>query len=407
MKDKEKETLLLRASKYNITYFKVLMVILGIIVGYLMFSMTHMVGGGLDSIGEALALAVLFRLGIIAIIFTIPIFISGKSGIKYYEKKTKKLLPCFIWGSISLIVNLILTYMVFLMFSDSFSSQSVNGYNYSGLIILLLIVFAIFVFPSLRFLKGCLEEKFKISFNEIVEKHKKTLIIILGVLVLGFILFNLIDFVINNSNYIYVKDAELKTVKEFEDELISRGLVLENAYVSGCDISGMDSSYEYLKRINFDTDMNKKYPIYLYTCYASLIERSNNPSIYYSIDSDDWYISWVILYVNGQLYALTSDESELNSMWNTTLLSTKYSRIVSESDNITTYNWSKNRYSINGGIKNVAFGRGEHLITNMTDKNNKNGVPIIKVDRVDAQTLDRIAIELSPRYWIEYKKKYN
>lgn len=403
---KSKKGLLKSISKFIIGFFIVL-IILSISIYILgVISLQSTTNTGIDGIGESLGIAIIIRMFQIIGIVLIPSFIAAICGLRYYSGKSNgKLTACWVWGCISLVSNLFILYIVFKVFGSSFETQTLSGINYVGYSIFYIFVFFIFCLPNIFYLIGCYKEQFNIKI------HKKIFVSIACVIILILCIIAFIKIVEStNTEKISVSSVTLPTLSEFENELIDRGFIYdlpegmsELTTMPSTSIVAEDNKYEYQYDLNFEKNSNESYPLFIYSGYESLIQKSSKTDKYYSKGPEDWWISWDIYFVNGQIYAVIGEESQLGSNWETDLFRTKYGRIISEREKITTYNRKGNYFSYGGGIEHNFTGYVRYLSTKMVDKFNSNCAGIIKVDRLDAKTLDSIAKDLSPRYWLEYK----
>ena len=404
---KSKSKMLRNVCKVIIGLFTVAIILTVIITILGITSLNNTTNSGIDGIGQALGTVIIIRLFMITTVISLPILIASICGLRYYSGKSKgKLTACWIWGIISFIGSSFVFYLVYSIFYDSFDSYTLNENKISE-IIFYSIVFSILFLPNILFILGCYKEQFKTKIFS--KSNVKRFFILIGIIFIGLVIFNIFKYGNNKSEKIMISDTSLHTLKEFEDELKSRGFIYDvpkgySELAGSTDILSEDNKYEYQYDLDFKKNANDKYPLYIYEGYASLIQKSPQTAEYYTKGPEDWWISWNIYYVNGQIYAVIGDESELGSGWSTDLFRTRYGRIVSEKDKITTYNRKGNYFSYGGGIENNIKGYVRYLSSKMVDTFNNNCAEIIKVDRVDAETLDRISKELSPKYWIEYKK---
>lgn len=164
------------------------------------------------------------------------------------------------------------------------------------------------------------------------------------------------------------------------------------------------SSGSYFDHNTLSINTDRKFPMFVYNSYVSLIKKSEKTKSYYYIGANDWYITWYIYYINGKVYAAIGNEAEYDGNgWLTSLSKTRYGIVVSEEECITIYN-SKNNYFVKGGgILDTASGRQRISFPTTTDIYNEKCMKIRVVDKIDGETLDKIAKELSPQYWKIYK----
>ncbi len=148
----------------------------------------------------------------------------------------------------------------------------------------------------------------------------------------------------------------------------------------------------------------RKFPLLIYDTYTSLIKKSSKTASYYYIGPEDWYINWYIYYVNGDIYAAIGDESEYGTSWQTPLSKTEYGVVISEKEEITIYDAKENKFIKGGCILDTSSGQMGSGYPTISYNKSRKCMDIRVVNKVDAETLDEIAKELSPQYWKKYKK---
>lgn len=408
---KEKNTLLKKVCKFNIGLFIVTIVLSFVVYIIGVVSLINTTNTGIDGIGQVLGISIIIRLFQIICIVLIPLFIASICGLRYYKGKSKgKLTACWVWGFLSFFSSIFISYIVCDLFKSSFETQSLNGNNDLGFSIFASLVIGLFFLPNILYIVGCYKERFKTNIIlEFIKSNKSKFIFVICIIFIILCLTIFVKFGTNNSEKIMVSNVTLPTLSEFENELKDRGFIYDipegyKELTSASRLTAEDNKYEHQYSLSFDKNNNEQYPVFIYG-YTSLIEKSSKTAKYYTKGPEDWTITWDIYFVNGQIYAVIGEESELDKNWETDLFRTKYGRIVSEKEKITTYNRKGNYFSYGGGIEHNFTGYVRYLSTKMVDNFNSNCAEIIKVDRVDAKTLDRIAKELSPRYWLEYKNR--
>ena len=209
-----------------------------------------------------------------------------------------------------------------------------------------------------------------------------------------------------------VTDKNVYSYSDFKQQLEYRKLIykLPNnklELAGNKEITAFDSRSEYGYEFTeySDTDSyslsvktKRKFPLFVYDTYTSLIKKSSKTASYYYIGPEDWYITWYIYYVNGNIYAAIGDESEYGAGWETSLSTTKYGIVISEKKKITVYDAKDNKFIKGECIIDTTSG-----YPTISYKKHRKCMDIRVVDRVDAETLDKIAKELSPQYWKKYK----
>lgn len=400
-KTKDKNHLLFSISNIIISLLKVAGFILLFIIGLCFLSQFDDGATGWEGLGYGLVGAFI----IIVIFAALPLLLASIFALRYCKGKGK-LLPSWCFAIISLVIEIIASWLICRELIGSFETQTTYGYNYFGYIIFSFIITAIFCAPSIVFLIACFKAQFADKIN-----MKRLLKVIVTVAILTVILlisiFTYIDIKENEGvEKIPAKEENLPTLADFEKELKSRGLIQEGrVFFSPDRFSAEDSKYEYDYRLNLEDDANERYPLFRYESYVSLIQKGDKTEPYYKIGPGDWCIEWDIYYVNGQIYAVNRNEDRLNKSWSVDLFGTKYGRIISEEDKITTYNRFGNYFVYGGGIEKGRKGQStRYLSTLMVNKPNEQCVPVVKVENLNAETLDTIAKEMSPQYWLEYGK---
>ncbi|MBQ9011760.1 MAG: hypothetical protein IJ093_03835 [Bacilli bacterium] len=342
---------------------------------------------------------------------TFPSLVAGILGIRYSKGKSK-LNTCLIWAIVAIIVYLFNIFS-FAYYPGAFTSFSLDyspTYERSKFIVMTMIIMCL---PLVLYLIGIYKEEFEKGYFKNFCFNHKWVFAVIGILLcllVGYLLFKTMPY--RASTKIDVNESKLPTLGDFVLELKDRGFVYElpeemKDLTEINEISVELKNYEYsvnfsIASANEAQNKNKKFPLYVYDGYASLIEKSPSTAKYYTKGPEDWWISWHIYSVNGQIYAAIGNESELGKSWQTDLFKTKYSTIVSEKSKITTYNRVKNQFYYGGCIKDVNSTTQKVSLPETIDYTDSSCTKITVVDRVDAETLDKISKELSPRYWLEY-----
>ncbi len=133
---KEMSKLLKNTSKFIIVEFVLLLIV------FIMCIRQHM---GINNLGTLIILAFSFW----SCLSLIPSFIAAICGLRYcLGKNNGKLIACWIWGCISLIINLGLIYIMNV--SVEFTNTAVH-----------IFLFLIFPLPNILYLIGCYKEQLK------------------------------------------------------------------------------------------------------------------------------------------------------------------------------------------------------------------------------------------------------
>lgn len=353
---------------------------------------------------------------IIVYILSSTLVISGIGTLHYLKGKNNYKL-CIIFNIIGIILYGIFIFLF--IYSDVlniFSDYYNGNVNVSLKIILTTIIFLIFVCPLIVNAIILYKEKNDLSYKNLLNRHR---IIIIGIIafILIFVCYNIFKLSIVNTNKIEVTENNIYSYSDFVSQLKNRNLMYKlpagkSELTGSKEISALDSSSKYgyrfssgsytdSYRLSINTD--RKFPMFVYDSYTSLIKKSDKTASYYYIGPEDWYINWYIYYVNGKIYAAIGDESEYGSGWETSLSTTKYGVVVSEEDEITIYNSQKNYYVKGGGIIDTRSGMQRSEFPTTSDIYNKKCMKVRVVEKINAETLDKIARELSPQYWKVYK----
>lgn len=342
------------------------------------------------------------------------LIVSGICTLKYLkEKKTYKL------SKISSIIGIILfclliIYFIFLDSLQIFSDYTTGEVNYNLKFVLTFIIFLLFIVPMIINIFELYRSKNNIEFANLQHYHKFIVIPII-IVALCIALYKSIV----NINKIKVTEENKYTYSDFKAQLKNRNLISDVSEVlhsttGNQEILALDntskygyefSSGTYTDSYRLSVNTTRKFPMFVYDSYKSLIKRSNKTQDYYDIGPTDWYICWYIYYINGKIYAAIGEESQYGSSWETSLSKTKYGVVISEEKNITVYNRKHNYFVKGGGILDTASGSQRTSFPSTTDIYNPKCMKIRTVGKINAETLDNIAKELSPQYWKVYKKE--
>lgn len=350
---------------------------------------------------------------VIAYNLCLPLVISGIGTLNYLKgKDTYKL--CIAFDIIGAIVYvLFIALFICLDILNIFNDYYNGNVNIKLKIIYSLTAFFLFICPLIINIIGLYKDKNNLDFKKMLYRYR---FVAIGIIVILFIiiLYNLIKLNIIKNNRIEVNEDNTYSYSDFKSQLENRNLIRNKSQLtSEKEIIALDSNNKYgytfsegsytdFYTLSVNTD--RKFPLFIYNSYTSLIKKSDKTASYYDIGPEDWYINWYIYYINGKIYAAIGEESEYGSMWETSLSKTRYGLVVSEEKDITIYNSKYNYFVKGGGILDTSSGTQRSVLPTTTDIYNKNCMKIKVVNKVDAETLDKIAKELSPQYWKEYKK---
>ena len=331
---------------------------------------------GIDGIGQALAISILFRIVeyvialIFFIIYPIRILISCKNEIKLIMPKIKRI-SCIIATIIPVLFSLLIILevpitntMYTLKYETGKNPYSVSQDNYR----------TAEDFQNDLTKRGLIfNENSNILLNKLNEKYK-----------------NESGFQISNLKKYYYEEASLMALSKetFYDSKDNKDIITFNS--------------------------SKKAPVYIYNAILTLPDK--NEKLQYAAISrydqqnylngnlypyfEDYYIECKILYVDGDIYAIigVSSSWDINRYFDEHKSSSKklfdynqpYSVILSEKENITTF--VNNKFYPNGAIENSGW--TFEMIPNTNEKEWSSNYPIRKVDKLDVNTINSIAQEL-------------
>ena len=127
--------------------------------------------------------------------------------------------------------------------------------------------------------------------------------------------------------------TNIQSINDFKNELIARNLYTEENI-----LFGVNNKENNIHKIDFDDDLNEKYPLYIYYGYKT-------KNISKNINKYDDYLNWIIYYINGKIYAVLGDFDDSQLFQNFYQIEISYrGNILSEDKEIFTYNWEKNYY---------------------------------------------------------------
>ena len=210
-------------------------------------------------------------------------------------------------------------------------------------------------------------------------------------IIIAIVLIILLSFIMHYTAIQKVNDY-IPSVSDFENELVER-----NLYTNEYLLFGIDNIENNIHKIDFYSDSNKKYPSYIYYGYKTKNLSKNNR------EYND-YLDWIIYYTNGKLYAVLGDYDDSQSFQNFYSIELSYdSNILSEDDEIYTYNWEKNYYEkININKDGVSrqelryyYENGTHINIDVLKKFSYNFFNYEITDKIDSNTLDTYAKNLN------------
>ena len=213
---------------------------------------------------------------------------------------------------------------------------------------------------------------------------------------------------------IAITENNTHTYSELELELKNRQIIYKSPQNTLLHYTPSVMSQDYNKPNGYylsellkddSTYYNKKFPLFSYNSYTSVVKKINNNPKYYSIGMDDYCIMWSIYYVNGEIYAAINETNGFRTIKNPQA----FKLIVSEKNEITIYNPTNNYFVKGGGILDTESGNLHTPLPTTTDISNEQCYKILTVEKVDAQTLDKVSKELYSKYgekW-EIKNKNN
>ena len=355
-----------------------IVLIIVIMVVFLPYLFDYMIGDnrGIDGIGQALAAGLLLNsikyifIIIFCVINPIRIYILNKDEIKKLSSKANKRLYTFtiffpiILASLIVFETPISNYLYVLKYERGKNSYTINEENY---------------------------QKPSDFYNELKERNllynDETSM-----------LMNRLNGNHDSNNYIH-KDGALISEPCYAESLMF-GLTKDTIYDSISNDNTIAAPYK------------KSYPAYIYNAiltlpsqnddlqYAALGRYSYNTDDYgdYEPKFEDYYIECKILYVDKEIYAILGvgqcyDIEKYYSHTrknNQSFYTYPFYMIISEKDTITTF--YNNNYYPNGAIAN--YGSCFKMKPNTNSSSTEELYYIKKVDKLDANTINKIAKEL-------------
>ena len=221
---------------------------------------------------------------------------------------------------------------IFLLFSslmyNNMNSMGNTGIDYIGQALGLAIIFrmSLYIYYIFAFIVFILYAK-----NFIFKKK-----VIISIIISLFSIVLLIFAYKTISHYTSIQKVteDIPSINDFKNELKARNLYTEENL-----LFGVDNKEKNIHKISFYSNLNEKYPSYIYYGYKTKNVSKN-------INKYDDYLNWIIYYTNGKLYAVLGDfdDSQLFSQDYYSIELSYCGNILSEDEEIYTYNWEKNYY---------------------------------------------------------------
>lgn len=227
-------------------------------------------------------------------------------------------------------ITLIIIAGIFLLFSslmyNNMNSMENTGIDYIGQALGLAIILrmSLYIYYIFAFIVFILYAK-----NFI---FKKKVIISIIISLFSIVLLILAYKTISHYTSIQKVTEDIPSINDFKNELKARNLYTEENLLFGVDNKGKN-----IHKISFYSNLNEKYPSYIYYGYKT---KNVSKNIYKYAD----YLNWIIYYTNGKLYAVLGDfdDSQFQDYYSIEL--SYCGNILSEDEEIYTYNWEKNYY---------------------------------------------------------------
>ncbi len=209
---------------------------------------------------------------------------------------------------------------------------------------------------------------------------KKAIVIIITAIIL-IILF---VFIRHYSQIEKVSD-NIPTVSDLKNELIERDL-----YTNDYLLFGIDNKENNIHKIDFNSDLSKKYPSYVYYGYKSKNLNKN-------INKYDDYLEWLIYYTNGKIYAVPvefDDSQSFQDFYSLSLI--PGCNIISEDKEMYTYNWEANYYEKmnNGGFLReylrYYYDNDMYINVDVLRKEPYSYLDYEIIDKINSDTLDNL-----------------
>ena len=314
-------------------------------------------------------------------IYVAIFYITKLIGFSIYvfvlRKNTKK-------GSLLIVIASILLLLSFLAY-DSINNMDNKGLDYIGQALGMAIIYriCIYIYYVLTFIL------FIIYSRSFIFKKK-----VLIPIIISMALFSL--FIYGYNKYTHYASTqkitnEIPSVNEFKNKLVER-----NLYVDDYILFGVDNIDNYIHKISFNNDYMKTYSSYVYFGYKT-------KNISKKIEKYSDYLSWIIYYTNGKLYAVLGylDDSQLFQHFYKLTLN-NHGNILSEDKEIYVYNWKNNYYdkidiekygvALNGLRYN--YEDETYIFVDVFEKFTKVFHQYEIIDRINSSTLDNYANSL-------------
>ncbi len=346
-----------------------------------------MIAADLASGWDGVGYAIFAMLNLFAFVITLISYGAAKLMPDHYEIPTsKKTISSLVMSILALVGSIWLVVLIMSIFESSFDNQTLAGFNYTGYYTLMIISIIVFCVPSIILIYMSIRNWPPVNKIEKFVKDNKSTIgygsLILASLAIFIVI--LINTLTNKSTIVKVDYDTLPTLQFFEAQLVKRNLKTYSTYYSDDHVVAYEKDYEYEREPSSINDKDAKYPIFIYSHYIANVGEGKT-------------ITWDIYCVNGFFYATVDELYEDGRFSGNNIFFTKYGRVVSEDDKLMTYNWKKNHFAYGGGVHNTKPFNSyyvRHMPTMMDDNCKSKCAKVIKVDRVDADTLTRISVEL-------------
>lgn len=287
--------------------------------------------------------------------------------------------------SIIAIIAGIFLLMSGLMYNEINSMEN-TGIDYIGQALGMAMIFklCIYVYYILTFILFIAYAK------KFIFKKKVIIAIIIAIILIVILIFITKGFM----NYTSIREisADIPSVADFKDELTRRHLYT-NEYL----LFGVDNIENNIHKIDFTSDSNEKYPSYIYYGYKTK-NKSKNIKKYAD------YLEWIIYYTNGKIYAVLGEYDDSQLFQNFYRLQIGYDgNILSEDNEIYTYNWEKNYYEEIHIEKNSVslenlryyYRNGTYIIVDVFKKFSSSALHNYEIiDKIDSNMLDSYANNL-------------
>lgn len=215
---------------------------------------------------------------------------------------------------------------IFLMFS-SLMYNNMNGMENTGIdsigqalgiaIIFNMCLYIYYIFAFILFIAYA---------KKFIFKKKVIISIIISIVSIALLIFAYKTISYYSSTQKVIED--IASISDFKNELIERNLYTEENL-----LFGVDNKDKNIHKISFDSNLDEKYPSYIYYGYKTKNMSKN-------INKKEDYLNWIIYYINGRMYAALVDYYE-SSYPNSYHI---YSSVLGEEKEIYLYNMEENYY---------------------------------------------------------------